>query len=103
MQRFILVIYVMSNVFLHSLTNKENLFTNKDRALEPWTVYNAKDSDQTCTPPNSITRKKCDVPRRAKRSLSRRHVGVQERPYYSKFAELRAKVSYVSNRAIIVK
>lgn len=60
--------------------------------LEPWTVYNDKDS--ACSRPKSITRKKSDAPRRSKRSLTNRRGSESEKTYNSKFADMRAKVIY---------
>lgn len=74
------------------LTGQENLFTNHNRVLEPWTVYNDKDS--ACSRPNSITRTKCKVPRRSKRSLTNRRGSESAKPHHSKFTEMRAKVSF---------
>jgi hypothetical protein len=50
----------------YRLTDEENLFINTKRNLDHWNVNNV---GQTCARANSITRKKCKISKRQRRSV----------------------------------
>ncbi|XP_060587375.1 von Willebrand factor D and EGF domain-containing protein-like [Ruditapes philippinarum] len=52
------------------LTDEENLFKNDKRLLTPWDTQLNGMSDQPCSRPNSITKRKCKINRRTRRETN---------------------------------